>query len=141
MDGLWLSSAQIKHIPCWNLKWCCWIANRFLGAGEREHNRRSFSPRIVRKPVISGDGRFVVFGSRASDLVTNDLNNYPDIFVRDRLLGTTMLISRNVNGTSGNAASMLRPIMAADGRTVVFHSMASDLVEGGLTTTSATSSF
>jgi hypothetical protein len=31
---------------------------------------------------ISGDGRYVTFGSEASNLVTNDGNSYPDVFVR-----------------------------------------------------------
>ncbi len=35
-------------------------------------------------PVISSDGRYVVFQSAASNLVMNDINGYTDIFVRDR---------------------------------------------------------
>ena len=33
-------------------------------------------------PVISGDGRFVAFVSRASDLVADDNNDRRDVFVR-----------------------------------------------------------
>ncbi len=84
----------------------------------------------LRIPVISADGRFVVFGASASNLVSNDTNNVGDVFVRDRLLGTTTLVSQNVNQGVGNAASSVRVVMAADGRTVVFQSMASDLVSG-----------
>jgi Tol biopolymer transport system component len=32
--------------------------------------------------VVSGDGRFVVFVSGASDLVANDTNGQSDLFVR-----------------------------------------------------------
>ena len=40
--------------------------------------------------VISADGRFVAFGSAASDLVANDTNGATvDVFVRDLQLGTT----------------------------------------------------
>jgi Tol biopolymer transport system component len=88
------------------------------------------TPQVNYRPIISGDGRFVVFGGRVSNLVLNDTNNLGDVFVRDRLLGVTMLISRNPAGGAGNAASAVRPVMAADGRTVVFHSMASDLIAG-----------
>src|SRR5690242_10023935 len=36
-------------------------------------------------PAISGDGRYVVFSSAASNLVPRDNNNADDIFVRDRV--------------------------------------------------------
>src|SRR5207247_2244743 len=70
-------------------------------------------------PQMSSDGRFVVFASKADNLVENDTNGMSDIFVRDRLVGTTMLVSLNAQGTgAGNSASS-RPFMAADGRTIV----------------------
>jgi Tol biopolymer transport system component len=78
-------------------------------------------------PVISGDGRDVVFTSKATDLVANDTNRASDIFVRDRLLGVTMLVSANAQGRAANGPST-RPVLAADGRTVVFQSFANDLV-------------
>jgi hypothetical protein len=34
-------------------------------------------------PVIVGDGRFLVFGSDANNLVANDTNGTPDVFLRD----------------------------------------------------------
>jgi len=50
--------------------------------------------------------------------------------VRDRWLGATLLVSVNRHGTgSGNGASS-KPTMAANGRTVVFQSSASDLLPG-----------
>jgi hypothetical protein len=61
--------------------------------------------------------------------VDNDTNGVSDIFVRDRLLGTTMLVSLNLEGVSGNGPST-KPALAADGRTVIFQSFASDLVPG-----------
>lgn len=80
-------------------------------------------------PVLAGDGRYIVFQSKASNLVNNDTNGMNDIFVRDRLLGVTMLVSANAQGRAGNGPST-RPVMAADGRTVVFQSFASDLAAG-----------
>jgi Tol biopolymer transport system component len=35
-------------------------------------------------PAINADGRYVAFGSSASDLVSNDFNTSSDVFVRDR---------------------------------------------------------
>ncbi|NOS70893.1 MAG: hypothetical protein HOP33_13300 [Verrucomicrobia bacterium] len=80
-------------------------------------------------PQISFDGRYIVFASRASDLVENDTNGSTDIFVRDQILNTTILASPNRQGSgSGNNLS-LKPVLGADGRTIVFQSYASDLTE------------
>lgn len=81
-------------------------------------------------PQISPDGRFIIFQSTADDLVANDDNNASDVFVRDRALGVTMLASRSRDGSGSGRGLASRPIMAADGRTVIFHSTADDLVHG-----------
>ncbi len=81
-------------------------------------------------PLLSHDARFVVFASKASDLVPGDRNRATDIFVRDRWSGVTHALSRNLAGTgTGNRVSS-NPILSADGRTVAFQSFASDLVAG-----------
>src|SRR5438105_1522637 len=56
-------------------------------------------------PAISGDGRFVAFQSLASNLVPNDTNNVSDVFVYDRSLGTTTLVSVSLQGTVGSSSS------------------------------------
>ena len=77
---------------------------------------------------VSADGRFVVFVSRADNLVPYDSNGTFDVFVRDRTLGRTILVSLNRDGAhSGNGASLASSI-SADGRFVAFESLASDLV-------------
>lgn len=80
---------------------------------------------------ISADGRFVVFTSWASDLVANDTNGQPDVFVRDLQTGTMTLVSVNRFGTnSGNSGSgVIGTGISADGRFAMFQSWASDLVE------------
>jgi len=78
-------------------------------------------------PSISGDGRFIAFASTASNLVAGDRNRHSDVFVRDTVAGTTELISRRPDGHTGNAASR-HPVIAGDGGTVVFESLASDLL-------------
>jgi len=79
-------------------------------------------------PVISHDGNRIVFRSTASNLVDGDTNGLPDIFLHDRLTGTTRLLSRHpVTGASANGASS-RPRISANGRRVAFESTASDLV-------------
>ena len=76
---------------------------------------------------ISTNGQYVLFESIASDLVPGDTNNANDIFVRDIVNGTTMLVSANTNGVPGNGLSD-HPAMTPDGRFVAFMSNASDLV-------------
>jgi Tol biopolymer transport system component len=82
-------------------------------------------------PVLSGNGQFVVFTSYASDLVANDTNNTPDVFVRNLAVDTTTLVSVNDAGTgTGNAQSGFINSISADGRYVAFDSLATDLVPG-----------
>lgn len=80
-------------------------------------------------PQISAYGRYVVFASRASDLVDHDSNHYTDVFVRDRWQTNTLLLSVARDGFSGNAVSG-NPVLSADGRTVIFESFSSDLSDG-----------
>jgi Tol biopolymer transport system component len=79
--------------------------------------------------AISRDGRFVAFGSMASNLVPNDTNNVGDVFVRDRTTGLTERVS--VNSSGGQAArASFAPCLSADGRYVAFGSRAPNLVAG-----------
>src|SRR4051794_7748503 len=52
--------------------------------------------------TISADGRFVAFGSDATNLVPGDTNGVPDGFVRDRLLDKTELVSVATDSTQAN---------------------------------------
>src|SRR4051812_31229601 len=45
--------------------------------------------------AMSADGRFVAFTLQSTNLVTGDTNQHDDIFVRDRVKGTTELASLN----------------------------------------------
>ena len=82
-----------------------------------------------RRPEISADGRYVVYTSEASNLVSSDTNNLDDVFFRDRNTSTTLCVSVNLNGKPGNKKSVNGSI-TADGRYVAFASTASDLVLG-----------
>lgn len=78
---------------------------------------------------ISNDGRFVVFQSDASNLVSADTNGWTDIFVWDRWTATTERISASISGVQGSHIS-LAPSLSADGNLILFMSAASNLVEG-----------
>lgn len=78
-------------------------------------------------PSISSDGRFIAFDSAATNLVAGDTNGVQDVFVHDRLAGTTERVSVGVsqaNEPSANASC------SSDGRYVVFESGATNLVAG-----------
>jgi Tol biopolymer transport system component len=84
---------------------------------------------ISSEPAISTDGRYVVFTSAATNLVAGDTNKATDVFVRDLQLGTNLLVSMSTNGGFGNASSF-SPAISADGRYILFRSMATDLAAG-----------
>ena len=77
---------------------------------------------------ISGDGRFVVFDSIASNLVPSDLNNKGDVFVIEYASGTIERVNTALDGTESNGAS--GSSISTNGRYVTFQSSASDLVNG-----------
>lgn len=76
---------------------------------------------------MSGDGRFVVFDSLASNLVPEDNNNIVDLFVYDRTFRTIGRISPP--GTS-SAPIVFNPLISNDGCRVMFVSNLSGVVAG-----------
>lgn len=79
--------------------------------------------------AISGDGRWVVFHSDASNLATTDSSGATDVFVRDLSNSVTERIS--VGGGSGEPnGSSLNGSISNDGRYVVFQSEATNLAVG-----------
>jgi Tol biopolymer transport system component len=86
----------------------------------------------VESPVLSADGRHVAFICYANDPSVGDFEMGGDVYVRDRLLGTTALASVDAGGMAAGAVSGLHgmPAISADGSRVAFTSFASDVVEG-----------
>ncbi len=77
-------------------------------------------------PAVSGDGRFVVWSSNASNLISGDTNGTWDIFLRDMVAGITTRIS--LTGAGGQAPLRSdQPRITPDGRYVTFESDA-DLI-------------
>ncbi len=72
--------------------------------------------------VISGDGRYVMFESSATNLVAGDTNGATDTFVRDLMLNTTTRVSVTNGGLQSNFGG-LGTDMSSDGRYVVFTSV------------------
>jgi Tol biopolymer transport system component len=85
-----------------------------------------------RVSAISGNGRYVVFESDATNLVAGDNNGVTDIFVRDLTAGTTKRVSVIDNGAQANGASFAlgSTTISDNGAIVVFESDATNLVTG-----------
>ena len=82
------------------------------------------------RPGLSGDGRFVAFTSAASNLVDGDTSGFTDVFMHDMSTGETRRVNVSAAGIEANGASGDNVLvsMSADGKYVVFSSMASNLV-------------
>lgn len=81
------------------------------------------------RPSISADGRYVAFDSDAANLVSDDTNGTRDVFIHDRHIGSTTLISVSSNGSHGNDESGW-PSITADSGIIAFLSDATNLVSG-----------
>lgn len=82
-----------------------------------------------RSVAISPDGRWVAFASAADNLVPNDRNGVEDVFVHDRLTGTTVRGSLSDSGGEPDRDSS-RPSLSRDGRYLAFQSYAGNMLPG-----------
>ncbi|MEA2274634.1 MAG: hypothetical protein QOI98_3342, partial [Solirubrobacteraceae bacterium] len=92
-------------------------------ATHHDHSINSFVG--SKSPTITPDGRYVEFTSDAPNLVPGDTNGENDVFVRDRLTGSTELISVAPSGRQMSSAATEGPYgtgksISPDGRFVAF---------------------
>ena len=80
------------------------------------------------RPSVSSDGRYLAFHSAATNLVPDDTNEIPDVFVRDHQTGTTERVSVSTAGEEADGESY-DPRISDNGQFVVFESFASNLVD------------
>lgn len=78
---------------------------------------------------ISDNGRFVLFDSFATNLVSGDTNGSEDVFVHDRRTGRTNVVSVARDNTPGDWASGNSQI-SGDGRYAAYGTVASNIVPG-----------
>lgn len=103
------------------------VHDRLTGVTERVSRGLGAEPDDVSgKPRISRDGRFVAFESRATNLVPDRTVPGFDIFVYDRIHGSTTLASRGSNGAAARRESR-SPSISGDGRWVAFQTAAAGL--------------
>jgi hypothetical protein len=86
---------------------------------------------VSEEPAISANRRFVAFTSSASNLVAGDTDEAGDVFVRDRLAGTTEALTVTPNTPPGPDSASAATSISADGRFVGFWSRQSGLVPEG----------
>ncbi|HEX3761725.1 MAG TPA: Ig-like domain-containing protein [Kofleriaceae bacterium] len=78
---------------------------------------------------ISGNGRYVVFDSGATNLVDGDGNGVRDVFRHDLQTGATIRVSVASSGGEANGAST-NPVISDDGQVIAYTSSAFNLVAG-----------
>ena len=78
-------------------------------------------------PSISADGRFLAFTSGAVLTSATDTNELTDVHLYDRERDRTRLVSQNHDRTDTGDGLSNRPVISADGSTVVYVSRASNL--------------
>src|SRR5205823_9398429 len=97
-----------------------------VGPNAVEGNGPSQEPSIA-----LGNPDLVAFSSEATNFVTGDANNSPDVFVHDRGAGTTTLVSLINAGTAPAHGRSTTPAISATGQYVAFASNAMDLDTAG----------
>ncbi len=119
-----------------------------INGEEQQANGNSQDPGVrgftASSPDITADGRFVAFFASATNLVSGDTNTCPpvfdqepgrcpDVFVRDRIAGTTVRVNVASDGTQANEPSS-DPAISDDGQVVAFFSASGNLVPGDTNT-------
>src|SRR5258708_38774665 len=126
-DGQLLAYENGMDVFVWNADT---LSNRLVSA-----SRGGFAHSSARShtPVLSADGRLVVFLSEATDLVTNSTGPGFQVFARDLTTDETELISVKPSGQGADGDFETSwPAVSADGRKVAFDGLADDLVADDL---------
>jgi hypothetical protein len=82
---------------------------------------------------ISDNGRYTVFASDATNLLTNQSQpaNTENVFLYDSQSGTTILVShQNGQPATGADGTSFNPVISGDGSTIAFFSTSTNLVAG-----------
>lgn len=124
-NGRWVAYEDGTNIHVWDAEAGGAELVNVNGAGTGPGNAPA------RAPVLSRDGTRVLFISAATDLVPEATNGRAQIFLRDRLAGTTALITVTCSGAaSAHDHSAAQAVLNPDGTQVAFDSAADDLVPG-----------
>ena len=113
------------------------VADVFLQDAESGRNtlvsvgtNGSAANRAALDPILSADGRAVVFSSAASDLVPGTNNQQSHLYYRDLLTQRTLRITHLFNSSAPASLGGTLPAISADGNYVAYYSDATNLVSG-----------
>ena len=119
------------------------VFDRGSGTTERVSVRSDETPVALSNsplaPVISGNGRFVLFATN-EDVDPDDTNGSGDVYMRDLTTGTTELVSRNYDGLASGDCGPYGG-MSADGRFVAMSCSGADMLAPGKDTNGVTDVF
>lgn len=82
------------------------------------NNSGALANALSYRGFVSSDGRYVVFDSRATNLVPGTSTSVERIYLRDTVAGTTTLVSARSDGTPATGS---RPYMTPDAQYVLFN--------------------
>jgi Tol biopolymer transport system component len=133
-NGSWIAftSAATNLVPIektWEL--AIYLYNRLDGTISLGSVTREGAPANgwSTSPSLSADGRFLAFESTATNLKAGVNEKWTNIYVHDRQIGQTELVSQGVDGSLANDSSRW-PVISFDGRYVAFWSSATTLTSG-----------
>src|SRR5882724_5769454 len=95
-------------------------------------------------PIISADGRYVLFASTANNLVVSNnaaapqLMPFFNVYLRDRTNGSTTLVSVNYSGNGGGNGDSVPRGISTNGQFVLFESTARNLTTNNNSTNAIT---
>lgn len=142
-DGRWIAyesgaSNLVAGMTRGNPDWDVFLYDRLTGenilVSHRQGELLTGGNGASYSPWVSADGAYVAFLSTATDLIAGEVLAHSfgtDVFLYDRLAGTTTLVSRSAIAPSQTGNGMSGDYVAsADGRFIAFTSSAADLVVG-----------
>lgn len=102
-----------------------------MTADGKERNQGQESATRFVSSSISGNGRYIVYATTATNMVSTDKNNFQDVFVCDVETGAVQLISQTSDGQQGNNDSPIEQAdklaISYDGTWVAFPTKSSNL--------------
>jgi WD40-like Beta Propeller Repeat len=93
----------------------------------------SLDPQAI--PSLSSTGRYISYSSNSTNLVSQNVQGFGNVYLRDTCVGATSCTVQNTLVSLGNDASIAnsgthQQSMSADGRYIAFTSIATNLVWG-----------
>jgi hypothetical protein len=97
----------------------------------KERNQGNESANRIIAPAISGNGQYIAYSTTATNMISENTNNYQNVFVYDINKNSTTIASKSTAGVPGNADSPIEQgekiAISFDGKWVAFATKATNL--------------